>query len=577
MLKAIDALKTAEWGRSINPAFSIETPSLSPRIQAVIQRSLPAVNAFSFTRSLLSYGLLAVHTKDLCQELFDIFYTGKSSDEVLPQMKKTASAVCHLSISLWFPYLYLIGTESYNLISLLRPTDPTKGRLQSAAEFFLQSLYLTSILGKSPLWQQLLNQIPQNPMIRGKTELTLETDDGIIRIPAVLIPTFLSTQNVLNALGILPLIFRNVQEIKKGSDAWVLPIRFIQAYYLFNQARQDTFKNLDFKLLSEFATVDFLNEFVDFTTSVVPNFLYALTLLSTIFDVSSRFEAWSRSSFHIGATGDPVKMDDVVGCDKAKKSILMALDKIKHPENYSKLGPSKAVKGVLFYGPPGTGKSMLAKAFATTADNALFIEQPATSFANKYVGEGANNIRKLFNTVSGLALQNPNRLVVVFIDEINTIGAVRNMSSSSGGEKELTNTTQAFLVAMDSLPKNVVVVGATNARPHDLDEAFMRAGRFDKHIEFKLPKKQERIAILSKLSSSYKIDPKITESFWNEFAEKTEDWCYADFTNLFLQASDRTGHEKLPHISQQTLEKTLKKLNKQKDPSGSGHSLPMYV
>ena len=81
-------------------------------------------------------------------------------------------------------------------------------------------------------------------------------------------------------------------------------------------------------------------------------------------------------NYHVGATGKPVKMDDIVGCEKAKQLITKVLDRVKNPGKYTTLGLADTIKGILLFGPPGTGKSMLAKAFATATDNAKFIDSP---------------------------------------------------------------------------------------------------------------------------------------------------------------------------------------------------------
>lgn len=558
---------TIDWGRSINPAFLVETPSISPTIQALLHKNLPVLNAFSSTRSLLSYGLLALHLKDLGQEMTDLTFMGKEWDEVRPQIYKTATAVCHLAASLWFPYLYLISTESYELMMRLGQIDLSKGALQSAQSMggiLLQCLYFISILGQAPSWQSILEKIPLG---EEKTQLTPETEKWVLQHT----PTFFSTQNALDKIGILPLLFRNIQELIKNEHYLVIGSRLLQAYQQYSKAQNGTSQHFNFIFLLPFIKNDFFDELGSLTELVLPKLATTLSLLTLMFQIST----FTKSSYLEGATGDRVEMDDVVGCDKAKKSILMALDQIKNSSKYNNLGPSKTLKGILFYGPPGTGKSMLAKAFATAADNAYFLEQQGSSFVAIYVGQGAKNVRTLFSRASSLAKEDPNRLVVVFIDEINAIGAVRDVSSSKAADRESASTTEAFLVEMDKTPNNVIVIGATNTNPQNLDKAFTRAGRFDEHIEFKLPTEKERAAILSKLSAAYKIDPKIKESFWNECAEKTKDWCYADFTNLFIQACRLAGYKGHPQISEKIFEEALDMLKQQKGQSGS--DLSMYA
>ena len=117
---------------------------------------------------------------------------------------------------------------------------------------------------------------------------------------------------------------------------------------------------------------------------------------------------------------------------------------------------------------------------------------------------------------------------------------------------------------MDKSPGNVIVIGATNKRPQDLDSAFVRSGRFDNHIEFKLPTVKEREEILTKLGSKFIVDLDIDASFWKQIAMQTDSWCYADFDNLMKQAALDAGFENHTAITKLKIEKALRKLKKQK-------------
>jgi len=148
-------------------------------------------------------------------------------------------------------------------------------------------------------------------------------------------------------------------------------------------------------------------------------------------------------------------------------------------------------RGVLLYGPSGTGKTMIAKALANEA-GVQFIYKSAAQFVEMFVGVGPRRIRDLFDKAK------INAPCIVFIDEIDAIGARTVQTDSFGKNNEERNATvNQLLVEMDGFDENqqVVVVAATN-REKFLDFALVRSGRFDLKIPISLPNQQERTGIL---------------------------------------------------------------------------------
>jgi ATP-dependent Zn proteases len=75
---------------------------------------------------------------------------------------------------------------------------------------------------------------------------------------------------------------------------------------------------------------------------------------------------------------------------------------------------------------------------------------------------------------------------IVFIDEIDAIGARRGGALVSNDERE--QTLNQLLAEMDGFDASVgvVVIAATN-RPETLDPALLRPGRFDRQVEIRSP------------------------------------------------------------------------------------------
>ncbi len=179
----------------------------------------------------------------------------------------------------------------------------------------------------------------------------------------------------------------------------------------------------------------------------------------------------------------------VAGNTEAKSMVEDIIDFIKDPDKYSTVG-ARMPKGLLLYGPPGTGKTLMAKAIAGEA-NVPFYAMSGSDFVQMYVGVGASRIRNLFNKAK------KSERAVIFIDEIDAIGKKRARNVSASND-ERDQTLNALLTEMSGFHDNqgIIVIGATN-RLDTLDEALLRPGRFDRHIEIGLPDVNARQQILS--------------------------------------------------------------------------------
>lgn len=183
-----------------------------------------------------------------------------------------------------------------------------------------------------------------------------------------------------------------------------------------------------------------------------------------------------------------VTFKDVAGQEGAKQEVQEIVDFLKNPAKYTDLG-GKIPKGALLVGPPGTGKTLLAKAVAGEAD-VPFFSMSGSDFVEMFVGVGASRVRDLFYKAKEKAP------CIIFIDEIDAVGRARGNRMSIGGNDERENTLNQLLTEMDGFGTNsgVIILAATN-RADILDQALLRAGRFDRQIHVDLPDVNERRAI----------------------------------------------------------------------------------
>ncbi|MGC8587177.1 MAG: AAA family ATPase [Candidatus Micrarchaeia archaeon] len=219
---------------------------------------------------------------------------------------------------------------------------------------------------------------------------------------------------------------------------------------------------------------------------------------------------------------DAIGINDVVGLESAKKALYEAVEvPIMHPELIKKYD-IKNITGILLFGPPGNGKTMLMRAIANEVGDVHMITI-AGSEISKYGPEKAVNIvKQAFDTAK------ENAPSILFIDEIDALVPSRDKASELGIQ-----LTGEFLEEMDGIKDkyNIVIVGATN-RPEALDNALLRAGRFDKLIFVPPPEKAERAKIfelnLSKAPLADDVD-------FNKLGEMTPGYTGADIANICRQ------------------------------------------
>jgi cell division protease FtsH len=188
-------------------------------------------------------------------------------------------------------------------------------------------------------------------------------------------------------------------------------------------------------------------------------------------------------------SGVKADFSSVAGNEEAKESVMDIVDFLKNPEKYLRYG-ARMPRGIIFYGPPGTGKTLMAKAVAGEA-GVPFYALSGSDFVQVYVGVGAGRIRDLFKKAREKGK------CVIFIDEIDALGKKRESGGIDGGNDEREQTLNALLSEMSGFndSEGIVVIAATN-RLDTLDEALLRPGRFDRHIEIGLPDVNGRYKIL---------------------------------------------------------------------------------
>ena len=237
-----------------------------------------------------------------------------------------------------------------------------------------------------------------------------------------------------------------------------------------------------------------------------------------------------------------VTFRDVAGQDEAKESLEEIIDFLHNPGKYTAIG-AKLPKGALLVGSPGTGKTLLAKAVAGEA-NVPFFSISGSDFVEMFVGVGASRVRDLFKEAAKVAP------CIIFIDEIDTIGKMRD-SGRFGGNDEREQTLNQLLSELDGFDpsKGIIVLGATN-RPEVLDKALLRPGRFDRRITVDRPNLAGRLKTLEVHTRSIHLAEDVD---LDKIAQATAGCVGADLANLVNEAALRAVRKGRKAVNQDDL------------------------
>ncbi|XP_051514414.1 ribosome biogenesis protein SPATA5 isoform X2 [Myxocyprinus asiaticus] len=199
---------------------------------------------------------------------------------------------------------------------------------------------------------------------------------------------------------------------------------------------------------------------------------------------------------------------------------------LKHPELFKNYGIPPP-RGVLLYGPPGTGKTMIGRALANEVGAHLTVIN-GPEIMSKFYGETEARLRQIFTDAS------QRQPAIIFIDELDALCPKRE-----GAQNEVEKRVVATLLTlMDGIGSEghsgqLLVLGATN-RPHALDPALRRPGRFDKELEIGVPTAVGRMEILQKQLRSTPCD--ITTEELQELADVAHGYVGADLAAVCKEA-----------------------------------------
>jgi vesicle-fusing ATPase len=198
------------------------------------------------------------------------------------------------------------------------------------------------------------------------------------------------------------------------------------------------------------------------------------------------------------------------------------------------------VKGILLYGPPGTGKTLIARQIGKmlNAREPKVINGPEV--LNKFVGQSEENIRKLFADAEAEYKQkgDESQLHIIIFDELDAVCKQRG-SGAGGGTGVGDSVVNQLLSKLDGVDQlnNILLIGMTN-RKDLIDEALLRPGRLEVHMEISLPDEAGRVQILKIHTQKMRVNDVMDRDVdLTELAHLTKNFSGAEISGLVKSAS----------------------------------------
>lgn len=170
------------------------------------------------------------------------------------------------------------------------------------------------------------------------------------------------------------------------------------------------------------------------------------------------------------------KLSDLISPEETKRDLTYFLKEQQSIDMLNTLDLPASNK-ILLYGPSGCGKTLASYVIAGEMKRLMYVVNLGAIVSSR-LGETSKNLSKLFKRAS-------EEDSIIFLDEFDSLGKVRDYDQDHGEMKRVVNT---LLQLFDFLPKRTVVIAATNQMGM-IDDALIR--RFDLSLKLDLPNKTQ--------------------------------------------------------------------------------------
>ena len=232
------------------------------------------------------------------------------------------------------------------------------------------------------------------------------------------------------------------------------------------------------------------------------------------------------------------EFDKIIGYEDIKIELKRFCDVLKNPDKYEKVGVKPPV-GVMLYGKPGLGKTLMAQCFIKESGRKTF-----TIRKDKPDGDFVNTIRETFEKAKEEAPS------IVFLDDMDKYANEDNLHKNA--EEYVAVQTQ-----IDECKGLEVFVLATVNDRWSLPDSLVRAGRFDKLIEFKNPQGEDAIKIIAHFLEDKEVVGDVNAE---EIARLIEGHSCAELEGVINEAGIYAGYEGREKIAQEDIIKASMRL-----------------
>lgn len=221
-------------------------------------------------------------------------------------------------------------------------------------------------------------------------------------------------------------------------------------------------------------------------------------------------------------------LSNIVIEDKVKKELEFFIEEHQKIEILQQFNLPVSNK-LLLHGPSGCGKTLASYVIAGELNKMMIVINLGAIVSSK-LGETSKNLSKIFKKAS---LDD----CIIFLDEFDSLGKIRDYSQDHGEMKRVVNT---ILQLFDYLPQSSIVIAATNQKEM-IDDALLR--RFDNIITFSLPTEKEikELIDLTLKDGQFKFKNK---SIVNQFIKESKGLSYYSIQKTLINAIKKSLFDK---------------------------------